>query len=158
MKSKDIEYHLVCKRNSVFNFRKYNVVANLSFGFLDYEADLFAMNNNGYCTEIEIKISVADLKNDLDKDKFKNRLFHSDLVKNFYYAMPISIWDKIKESPPIISYAGVYVIHQTGRVSLVKKCIPNKNSRKLSLEEQLKLLRLGNMRYWTRRELNHIDT
>lgn len=149
MNSKQVEYNLVCKRNSPFNFRKYNVVANLSFGFLDYEADLFAMNANGYCTEIEIKISIADLKNEFSKDKFKKTGFHSNKIKNFYYAMPTKIYEKVDFE--LVSYAGVYVISETGKVTLKKKASPNKDAIKMSLEDQLKILRLGNMRYWTRR-------
>ncbi len=151
--SKDIEKLLVCHRyKSPYSFRKFICVPNVSYGFFDdREADLIAVSTSNYITEIEIKISVADLKKDLEKYKFTKD--QNPLIKNFYYAMPIAVWNKVKENPPIPEYAGVYVILENNKtIVLERKCIPNKNAVKLSDALLIKLMRLAVIRYWTYKE------
>lgn len=43
------------------------IVPNLSWGFLNHEADLIAVDKNGYLTEVEIKRSFEDFKADFKK-------------------------------------------------------------------------------------------
>lgn len=38
------------------------IVPNLSWGFLNHEADLISIDKNGYLTEVEIKRSLEDLR------------------------------------------------------------------------------------------------
>ena len=53
---KDIQASLA----SYFGIRNNIIVPNVSWGMLDYEADLLIMNKTGYVTEIEIKRSWSD--------------------------------------------------------------------------------------------------
>lgn len=60
----------------------------------EYEADLFVVSKARYATEIEVKCSVADWKNDLRKQKH-GRL--SKYIKHFYFAVPSHLIDKQPE-------------------------------------------------------------
>ena len=43
------------------------VVPNVSWGLLNYEADVVSLTPSGYATEVEIKVSKADLLADFKK-------------------------------------------------------------------------------------------
>jgi len=147
MKSVEIEYRLTHGLDAPFGYRKYVVVPNVSWGMLPYEADLLALNKNGYLHEVEIKISLADLKRDLLKKKHLKR---HRLVKALTYAMPLDVWEKVKDNPPIPEHAGVICIHPVQYYSRPRLAKANPDACALSMEEQFKFARLGAMRYWTR--------
>lgn len=46
------------------------IVPNLSWGFLNHEADLISIDKNGYLTEVEIKRSLEDFKADFKKENY----------------------------------------------------------------------------------------
>ncbi len=129
-----------------FDTRKNIIVPNVSFGLLPYEADLLIMSKSGYLTEIEIKRSWSDFLADFKKKHTHNH----KLIKYFYYAVPKNILERVEA---FLNERGVKCgllqYNEDCRVCYIKLCgntvYPG---RKLFLEEQLQLARLGVMRYW----------
>lgn len=152
-------YEIECAivKHDLFNIRKNIVVCNVSWGLLPHEADMLIMSKSGYLTEIEIKRSLSDLKSD-----FKKKHDHSsELIKYFYYAVPVSLVGECKNL--LISnkrpVSGIIGFHEDGSLEFFKShewlklCVGiNWNSRKLFIEEQLQLARLGAMRVWGLKE------
>lgn len=126
-------------------------VPNVSWGMgIQYEADLLVVTKAGYCTEYEIKRSYADFLADMKKDESAHK---APWVYRFYYVIPESIKDKVLkyfnnkggELPGIISYDERGMIDICGGYPYVK------GGRRMFLEEQLKVAKLGTMRYWSLR-------
>ena len=135
-----------------FGIRNNIIVPNVSWGMLDYEADLLIMNKSGYVTEIEIKRSWGDFLADFKKDDCAHK---SEIIYQFWYCVPDEIYskciEKLKEvypnsidRPNVISYSDSGVLNFHGKNASYCRGF----HRKLFLEEQLKLARLGTMRYW----------
>lgn len=140
------EIELAIVNSRIFNKRTDIFVPNVSWGLLNHEADMVIMTKSGYLTEIEIKRSWEDFKADFKKDHE-----HKDeRVYKFYYCVPSSIKEKVIELlktkdkfPAVLSYS------EEGIVTDLKVGFPNTNrGRKLFLEEQLTIARLGCMRVW----------
>ena len=128
------------------------IVPNVSWGMLDYEADLLIMNQTGYVMEIEIQRSWSDFLADFKKDEVAHK---SEIIYQFWYCVPDEIYSKCKEKlkevypdsigrPNIISYTDSGMLNFHGKAA--SYC--SGKHRKLYLEEQLKLARLGTLRYW----------
>lgn len=137
-----------------FNIRRNVVVPNVSWGFLNHEADILVMSKSGYLTEIEIKRSLSDLRAD-----FKKKHDHSDeRIKYFYYCVPLSLLqdaiDLCVEHKRIVSGVITYTekskmkIHRIdfGEYGIYRDKF--NYPRKLFLEEQFQVARLGSMRVW----------
>ncbi len=141
-----------------FGYRANVIVPKVSWGLLNHEADLLIMNKTGYLTEIEIKRSWADFLAD-----FRKKHTHDDSkVSWLYYAVPKSIVDKCKakleEVDPnkkwgLIEYGGdCYGECWPNTIYLPSNSTRHNPAKKLSLEEQFKLTRLGAMRTWSIKE------
>ena len=131
-----------------WNKRQDIFIPNLSWGILNHEADLAIITKSGYLTEIEIKRSWEDFKID-----FKKAHEHKDpLVYNFYFCLPESIKDRaieyLKQKFPNIIEVGVLFYSEDGHISQTSNTYARTNGRKLFIEEQLKIARLGCMRIW----------
>ena len=139
-------------------------IPNLSWGMLEYEADLVVINKTGYMREYEIKRSFQDLKAD-----FKKKCYHdAEQVYQFFYVLPISIKDKALELfrmhqadevyikafgestehyealPAVIFYDDEgHIVDRTGFGGNL-----HGKHRKLFLEEKLTITRLLSIRYW----------
>lgn len=150
----EIEFYLA----TYSGWRQNIVVPNVSWGFFDtHEADLLVMTPSGYLTEIEIKRSYQDLLADFEKktNHYENK------VEYMYYAVPKSIaeksWEAIvksfhgsKPKCGMLTYTdGGFIEIRYTAPSISKIKGKNKESNKLYIEEQLKIARLGNIRYWT---------
>lgn len=125
-----------------YNPRTNLIIPNVSWGFLNHEADLIIISSAGYLTEIEIKISVADCKKDLEK----RHGHRSNKIKNLYFAVPEYILDKCLKHIP--NRSGVYSITSRGFVEIIRKPISNTLSKKVTIEDRYKLARLGALRIW----------
>lgn len=148
------EIELALIKMDEFNIRTNLVVPNVSWGFLNHEADLLVMSKSGYLTEIEIKRSLSDLKAD-----FKKKHDHSDeRIKTFYYCVPLSLLQNTIDLcvghdrwvNGIITYTEDAKC-KINRVDLHKLGVnypTSKYPRKLFLEEQFQIARLGSMRVW----------
>lgn len=108
-----------------------------------HECDLSIIRASNYAVEVEIKVTVADLKNDL-----KKKHTHSSIkIKEFYYAIPDYILENSLEYIP--KHAGILTCSRLrGRivVKLHRKAVVNTKSRKLTDKEVLKTAKLGCMR------------
>jgi hypothetical protein len=88
---------LAGRPNTPFSQRRnYLVIPNVSWGFLNYEADMLVVTKSRYCTEIEVKISMADWKKDFEKRKHKRGL-RDDRIKYQYYAAPTKLAERHTE-------------------------------------------------------------
>lgn len=133
-------------------------VPNVSWGAgINYEADLVVVTKAGYATEYEIKRSWTDFLADFKKDE---RAHKAPWVYRFAYVVPDSIIDKVlaflsdigNEIPAVIGYTENRQIKKYGGFYEVE------GGRKMFLEEQLKIARLGTLRYWSlrnKKEENH---
>lgn len=162
----EIELALIKVRE--FNIRQNIVVPNVSWGLLNHEADLLIMSKSGYLTEIEIKRSWADFLADFKK----NHKHDSELIKYFYYCVPEclreKVYDKLIESKT--QYTGVitydeelrikisgykYISHLGDFAYIIREMHPN---RKLFIEEELQIARLGFMRVWAAKAKSLLKT
>lgn len=130
-----------------YNTRQHIIVPNCYINYgtsADHECDLIIIKRSGYAEEIEIKMSKSDLKAD-----FKKKHEHiDDRLQYLYYAMPVELYEQCKDLVP--EYAGVFTIQKYKDINLVRcvKSASKKQCRKLTVEEQLKIARLGVMRIW----------
>jgi hypothetical protein len=145
--------------NHVFPWRRYVVVPNVSWGLLPHEADLVALSDSDWLSEVEIKVTKADFL--ADREKWKHQLAKTngqhEIIDAFYYAMPSSVWDKCTpEDLPggagLILVGDAYRGDHNPRAFVKQKPTPNPRARKLRPDEREQLLRLGYMRYWCRQE------
>ena len=139
----EIEYAIA--KSTYFNFLKNDVLINISWGFLNHEADMLIVTKAGFIKEIEIKRSYADLRSDFTKKKHTHS---SQLISKFYYAVP----EKLVERTKLLllehkRVAGIISYSENKKINIVVEA-PNLKKRKITFEERVKLLRLGNMRVW----------
>ena len=138
--TRNIEIALIRHLDTRRNFIIPNVFWGLEF---NYELDLMIVKSSNYAYEIEIKISISDLRADKRKKDFAH---HSDRIKQLYFAIPLVLLEKAKNLIP--ERAGIYTIDEYERVKLYRKPQINKNARKLNDKELIKLGKLSNMRMW----------
>lgn len=160
----------------LWNRRSDIMVPNLSWGLLPYEADFVVLSRSGYLTEVEIKRSWTDFKKDFEKAHRHNdeRIYH------FYYCVPLAILPKVKDflrdkvRKELASLYGsemetdtvlhdrhprlpaVLTFDEHGNVvssGFGSSGAYRRNSRRLFIEEQLQVARLGCLRYWNQLQL-----
>lgn len=152
---------LALGRDSLFHVKKVGlIVPNVSYGFLEWEADALIMSKTGFLTEVEVKVSLGDMSMDGMKSKWTNKRAVkqlNDMIKYFYYAVPKDMAD---EALKIIETSDVEAIKKAGLITLeltpnsrwiirvVQSPTANTKAKKLTLEQQYKLARLGTMRVW----------
>lgn len=136
---------------SIFTPTRYNCIVNVSFGFLNHEADLLVMNENCRLYEVEIKTSLADLKAD-----FKKKHGHEDRkVERLFYAVPTPLLEAAQNIIP--EQFGIIAVEDAGK-GCKYPCLYAtrvRNAAKLrdyplNVHQVIQLLRLGTMRFWTR--------
>lgn len=154
-----------------YGTREHIIVPNISWGFTwkgggwMHECDMFIVKKNGYAVEVEIKRSKSDLLND-----FKKKHQHkSEKIREFFYAIPknnLDEWSKL-----IPAHAGIIVYEKyeeeiwdrkarkwsgkfkwVTRARRIRDAEINKTAMKLTIEEQLKIARLGCLRIWNLKE------
>lgn len=135
--------------NYVKNFVAFNVIGASENLCIGHECDVLVCTKAGYLTEIEIKRSFTDFLADFEKEHDHS----SELIKTFYYCVPLKIKDKVLEylehKPEKEDHrfdAGVLVYTEDGLLSTVKLPRPNWSSRKLFIEQKMELMRLEAMR------------
>ncbi|MBO1882938.1 MmcB family DNA repair protein [Capnocytophaga sp. Marseille-Q4570] len=118
-----------------------------SENIVTHECDMLMVTKNYFLREIEIKISVSDFKAD-----FKKKHNHEGNIKQFYYAVPYYILDKIKDLVP--EQAGMLVAEYNAELSdhwqlkIYKKAIDNKSATPIDEEKLNKIFRIGYLKYW----------
>ena len=142
IKTDEIEYAVA----KLYDYRKNLLVPNLSFGLEGmHECDLFIIKPSDYAVEVEIKISLADLKADFKKEH--QHIDSQHRIHEFYYAMPYDVYEKAKDLIP--ETAGIITCKRYGKkvkAIFIRNAKRIKNARKLTLEEKYKVARLGTMR------------
>jgi len=99
---------------------KYCIKNSFIFRY-DWESDYFCINREGYAFEVEVKISKADFRNDIKKEKHKlfgENLNNRLLPNKFYYAVPKGLIDE-KDVP---KYAGLIIVD--GTHAIIQKRAP----------------------------------
>jgi hypothetical protein len=145
-----------------FNYFKNLIIPCVYFPSQSYghECDLLVITKAGYAIEIEIKISLCDLKADMQKIHNHN----SKKLRYLYFAIPQNLEIHIEYIP---SKAGILVLYDTivgrrnGRSTCIKEMRKPQtlSNYKLTSEEQYRLARLGALRIWTsgaRHKLNKV--
>lgn len=136
------------------------VVPNVSWGISNlHECDLLSLSQSGYATEIEIKITKADLI----KDKEKSHGHNHNHIKYLWFAVPEKLSEIAMDHIP--ERAGLYVLDKhyitydlypsRGKIpyhrvryniKTVREAMVNKSAHKWSDKERLDLFRLGTLR------------
>ena len=138
-----------------FGIKKNLIIPNLSWSFFAHELDLFVLTQNSFGYEVEIKVSVADLKKDLTKTHG-----HKDSkIKRLYYAIPGHLLNKSEIIP---SHAGILLVSEKSVIenfptphevvsyhTEIIKEPEGTSSYKFTEAERIELYRLMAMRVWT---------
>lgn len=131
----------------LFDIRRHVIIPNLSYGFHGgHEKDIFAISSSNYGKEVEIKISVSDFRADFKKSHHHE----SKYVKEFYYAFPIEIYEKVKDEVPL--HAGVIICERNKYsvyAKIIKKAKINTKAIKLTDKDMITIGRLASMRIWS---------
>lgn len=143
MNCSDIEI-LVCE---YFGVRSNLIIPNVYVAYgtsEDHECDLLIINKSNYASEVEIKVSVSDFRNDFNK----KHGHISEILKFLYYAMPEKVYEVVKSEIPY--NAGCFVAYESenGNYLRLVKHPKSKKARKLFLEELVKFSRLGVIKLW----------
>lgn len=135
-----------------FGTRTNLIVPNVFWGLgFPYEIDLLVVTPKKYAYEIEIKVSLSDLKADLKK----KHQHYSEKIKRLYFAIPEELKDKALLLIP--ERAGLFIITKSfthnghlirENVSLIKNPKQNNTARPLTDKEIFKLYELAAMRMW----------
>lgn len=139
------------------NFRVNIVVPNVSWGMFTHECDLIRLTPAGYCSEIEIKVSLTDLKK--DKKKRHNHMdggrygYGTNKIKYLYFAIPEYLEPHIEHIP---ERAGILIVREYQKEWMPKPQFwteeirkPQQQSNyKFSQKERMRLLELMAMRIW----------
>jgi hypothetical protein len=141
--SGDIELALV----RYYDFRRNFIIPNVSFGlWFSHEIDLLIVSQSRYAVEIEIKISLSDLK--AEKKKYHNH--ESRKIRQFFFAVPEKLQDRALGLIP--ERAGLFAVktdHDGTLYAYIVKPAKINDARKLNDEEYLKLGKLAAMRIWS---------
>ncbi|WP_339007577.1 MmcB family DNA repair protein [Fusobacterium animalis] len=118
---------------------------------VNHECDMLIVTKNQYLTEVEIKISLSDLKAD-----FKKKHRHKDKnIKNFYYAFPAEMKEKALELIP--KECGILIAVEKKcsipcrKIECYRKPKINKEAKPVNDIVLSKIYRLGYLRYWNYR-------
>ena len=115
---------------------------------VNHECYMLIVTKNRYLTEVEIKISLSDLKAD-----FKKKHQHKDEnIKNFYYAFPAEMKEKALELIPKDCGVLIAVKKECGisyrKIECYRKPKINKEAKPVNDIVLSKIYRLGYLRYW----------
>lgn len=149
MKTSEVEVALF----RYLDYRVNLIIPNISWGmflcgrFL-HECDILMVTKSGYATEVEIKVTKADLL----KDKKKWHNHKHPAISKLYFAVPDKLKDiALKEIP---ERAGLYCVYENKErpklkhVRLIRDCKKPKNRYKWTMEEMYNAARLGAMRIY----------
>lgn len=96
MTAKDIEVALCAYPSSLFYCRRWVVVPRVSWGLESHECDILALSSSNYAHEIEIKISISDLKADFKKHH--QHISRDNKIKCLWYAAPVEMQAAMDEA------------------------------------------------------------
>lgn len=146
-----------CAVANLLDFRKHIIVPNISHGFFfGQESDMLCIDADNRLTEIEIKVSISDLKADFKKNKHDNP---NKYIGRLIYAIPQELLEK---SLPIIPLKyGIITVKSFGEekpkyfAKWYRKVRHKKYVQPLNNNEVIQLARLGCMRIWSLKQHNN---
>ena len=158
LKVHDLENAIRRSTNPLFTLTR------VSHGFFRWgEADVISISKSGYITEYEIKMSIADLKKDREKEKWKNEPlwwdknypgnFNSFLekIKFYYVVVPEYLHVQAIKHLPYENAGLMYVYdggHNRGYIRYVKKATASKVAKPVTVHDWRTLAFLAEARYW----------
>jgi len=137
----------------LLDFRKNIIVPNVCFNWGVMECDMLVVDDKNRVTEIEIKVSISDLKADFKKPHKHNHKNLSRLI----YAFPIEMLERAL--PIIPSNCGIITVESVNdlyfKASWYRQCRHDKSKQPLTDKEVINLTRLGCMRIWSLKAHNN---
>lgn len=139
---------------TMFGIRRNIIVPNVCWGLDLHECDLLIIRESGFAVEVEIKVSKADLKKDVEK----NHKHESNKIKHLYFAVPESLAAECLEYAP--TRAGIITVNMGYHsddspfptATIRRPAVTNKLARPLSVSEIQQAARLAAMRIWGLKE------
>lgn len=130
-----------------FDSRANLVVPNVSWGLMPHECDVVVLTQAGYCIEVEIKISKADLKADLKKEHGHNpRGYDGANIHKLFFAMPDKM-DTAECHALVPAKAGIIFVDEKGNCRTARPGEKN-GFPKWEDRQRFALARLGAIRIW----------
>jgi hypothetical protein len=142
------------QRGNIFDFTRYSSVPNVSYALLYRgEADLICMSSGHVFHEVEIKISIADMKNEAKKYRPK----HGGYKNYIAYKWIAAPWEIVKcalELPCIpVEWGVVSVCWNGSRFGCSKLRNPKRQKTDPVPDSRVEAFyRTGLMRMWSHRE------
>ncbi len=135
-----------CILANYLDYRTNLIVPNVHWGMNMHECDLLVLSQAGYVTEVEIKISKADLK----ADAKKVHGHRCSRIKKLFFAIPTYLEDCIEHIP---ERAGIITVRPKDdnvwtRCRTIREPEINKAAPKMSDRDRYKIARLGALRIW----------
>jgi len=126
------------------------IIPNVSWSWLQWEADLISVTKAGVMHEYEIKITLSDFKADFGKRK------HAMITRPPYGRKPNYFWFVAPEPEvPICipDYAGLIIVEPVSRHEIGHRLVTVRKARKLHAEKTgdravMKMLRTMMFKYW----------
>lgn len=133
--------------SSWFDYRQNLIVPNVHWGMNMHECDLLVVSRAGYCTEVEIKVTRADLR----ADAKKKHGHECRRIKYLYFALPDYLENCIHFVP---ERAGIILVRPRRENDYNPRCRRlrspqcRKHAPKMTDLERYKVARLGALRIW----------
>jgi len=121
-----------------------------------YNPDILVINNKRYPIEIEVKVSLSDFKNDINKRIWNLREIvpdHYPMPYQFYYAVPYKLKDKVlpildlwKNDGKIYGNVGLLIIEEKRKIGfndlyVERKAPINKSCKRLTVKQVVKMVK-----------------
>jgi|CXWL01.1.fsa_nt_gi hypothetical protein len=125
-----------------FGLRTSIIVPNVSWGLGLHECDVLVVRPSGYAIEVEIKVSRSDLL----ADAKKTHGHRSEKISELWFAVPEKLHSCVNDIP---DHAGMLLYTGNPRCwfDIAKEAKRNKNARRLTDAEKMKVAHLGCMRW-----------
>lgn len=113
---------------------------------LDYSnrPDILAVTKSKYLVEVEIKVTVADFKNDRKKRKYQHEVWHGVKRRQFYYCVSRHIVDKVLTLLPQdcgLMTLGDRKVYGTTQIKIVRKGPVNRTAGPITLRQVVEMVR-----------------
>ena len=141
----------------LFPPRVWAVCPNVSWGLLNYEADILAIGKTGCIHEIEVKISKADLLKDARKWKWRSTYAPAtDQVDAYWLAVPPQLEELAVVRAREIGGGVIVVDFQADSTGWVRKVLVPQRKRRVQTDRERrgerdirnKVWRLAALQYW----------
>jgi hypothetical protein len=145
--SLDIELAVV----NLIGYRQNTIVPNVSWGLgLNHECDLLVLDSKNRFTEVEIKVTLSDLKADFNK----HHNHSSKIISRMFYAFPKDLLEKALPLIPtnigiITCEPGVYYYGKSSYSAKYFRMVRHDKYSRPSERQIQKFMNLGCMRIWS---------